>query len=808
MSDQPKPKRKKTKKKLNILRLSLVVIIFLMLACAGSAAGLIVYSVKDMPAWDPSALNLNLPTIIYDKDKKEVARIYVENRELVQLEQVPTSVKDAILATEDIRFYQHKGIDIKRIGGALIADIKAGRAEQGASTITQQLVKRAFLTPEKKLERKIQEAFLAIKLERKYTKDQIFEMYLNQIYYGGGAYGIQSAAQVYFGKPVKDLYLEEAALLAGLPKAPSYYDPYKNPEAALKRRNLVLDNMVRFELISVAEADAAKAKEVKLSGSKPSANKTYKFPYFVDYVTDILIDKYGEDKVYKEGLEVYTTLDPEIQTFGEQAMADPKNFPKAKYDKNGVVQPQAAAVVLDPHTGYVKAILGGRDHKQKRQFNRATDALRQPGSTFKPIADYGPAIENGDAPATVVEDAPLKIGSKTFKNYNNKYAGLVTYRTAVSRSLNIPAVKVLKETGIDKGMDLAKKLGITTLVASSANPKQNDENLSLALGGITYGVKPLELAGAYGAFANEGIFVQPTAITKVTDRDGNIIDEFKSEKTVAMKKTTAFLVTSMLQSVVKDPGGTGSSVRMGSRPVAGKTGTTSDDKDAWFAGYTPELVTVVWMGHDEPTGMSGVYGGTYPAKIWKHIMSNALKDAPIKQFAKPAGLVTATVCSQSGLLPGVDCPEEHKISDLFAKGTVPKEVCENHALVEVCAETNQLPTPGCPDIVTRSFTKGREPAETCTIHQGTVKPYGTPICIDPRHGGIMHQAIIAGANTTGGCPPELIQYLDFPQGEEPNTYCPLPEHQLIPKPDEQPSLPQLNNNDSERLDKPKKPKND
>lgn len=793
MSDQQRPKRKKSKRKLNFLRLSLVVLMFLMLAGAGSAGGYVMYSVKDMPAWDPSALELNLPTIIYDKDNKEIARIYVENRELVQLEQVPASVKDAILATEDIRFYQHKGIDIKRIGGALIADIKAGRAEQGASTITQQLIKRAFLTPEKKLERKIQEAFLAIQLERKYTKDQIFEMYLNQIYYGGGAYGIQSASQIFFGKPVKDLTLEESALLAGLPRAPSYYDPFKNPEAAVKRRNLVIDNMLRYELISATEAEAAKAAELKLSSSKPAQNKNYKFPYFVDYVTDFIIDKYGEDKVYKEGLAVYTTLDPKIQALAEEAMADPKNFPKAKYDENGVVQPQAATVVLDPHTGYVKAIVGGRDHKQKRQFNRATDALRQPGSTFKPIADYGPAIENGDAPATVVKDEPLKIGSKTFKNYNGKYAGFVTYRTAVLKSMNIPAIKVLRDTGIEKGLKFAQKVGITTLVTSADNSSRNDENLSMALGGITYGVKPLELAGAYGAFANEGVFVQPTAITKVTDRDGSVIDKFEAKKTVAMKKTTAYLVTSMLQSVVTAPGGTGSSARLGSRPVAGKTGTTSDDKDAWFAGYTPELVTVVWMGHDNPKEMFGVYGGKYPAMIWKHIMKNALEDAPVKKFPKPAGLVSATVCSQSGLLPGENCPEEHRISDLFAKGTVPKEVCDNHTLMEVCAETNQLPAAGCPDKVIRSFTKGEEPTETCTIHTGAAPPpSGIPVCIDPRHGGIIYRAMTAGPNDMGGCPPDMIQYLDFPSGQEPNTYCPIPEHQVVSNPAEQPSMPRLN----------------
>lgn len=802
MPRERKPRRKTTRK-LNILRLSLVVGIFITLVFTGSALGFVMYSVQDMPAWDPAALEPNLPTYILDKDGNEIARIYVENRDLVEIKEIPENVQNAFLAIEDIRFYQHRGLDLKRIAGALVADIKAGRAAQGASTITQQLVKRAFLTPEKKLERKIQEAALAIQLERKYTKDQILEMYLNQIYFGKGAYGIKSAARIYFGKDVDKLTLQEAALLAGLPKAPSYYDPYKNPEAAVKRRNIVIENMARYDIITREEADTAKAAELKLSGTKDEVSAKYKYPYFVDYVTDILLDRYGEDKVYKGGLEVHTTLDPEIQTFAEEAMADPKNFPKSKPDKNGIDQPQAAAVVLDPHTGYIKAIVGGRDHKQKRQFNRATDALRQPGSAFKPIVAYGPAVENGAAPATVLKDEPFKIGSKEFKNYDDKFHGLVTYRTSVLKSHNIPALKVLQEIGVEKGIKFAEKLGITSLVDRDDDPKRNDENLSLALGGITKGVSPLDLAGAYGAFANEGVFVESVAITKVKDRNGNLLDQHKPQKTIAMKKTTAYMVTSILQSVVTSGTGTGAS--LSSRPVAGKTGTTSDDKDAWFAGFTPELVTVVWMGHDEPTKMNGVYGGKYPARIWRQIMSKALKDTPVKEFPQPEGIVWGTVCSKSGNLPSDECPEEHLVKDIFAKGTLPKEVCDIHIPVEVCTESNQIPTEYCPDRTVRSFVEGEEPTEACTLHNSNTQSYRTPVCDDPRHGGILYAAIVAGPDRQGGCPPESVRYIDFPSGQAPTAYCYISEHQLQPRVPANPNSPDRSPPSSPRVQKPKKP---
>lgn len=774
MSEERRPRRRRKVRKINYLRLLLVSGLLIFMVFVGSALGLILYSTKGMPAWNPTALQPNLPSFLYDKDGNEVTKIYVENRVPIEFEKVPDTVKSAFLAIEDVRFYEHNGLDVKRILGAFVADIKAGYKAQGASTITQQLVKRAFLNPDKTFKRKIQEAILSIQIERKFTKNEIFEMYLNQIYFGEGAYGLQSAANVYFGIKAEELNLQEAALLASLPKAPNSYDPYKDIAAATRRRNIVLDSMAKYGFITGAQADTAKAQDIILTGTRANELGTYKFPYFVDYITELLIAKYGEDKVYKGGLKVYTTLDPKIQTAAEEVLASSKYFPKAKRDSKGLVQPQAAVVVIDQHTGFIKSIVGGRDHTQRRQFNRATDAVRQPGSAFKPVIDYGPAIEKGKSPADVVDDAPTKFGSKEFKNYDGQFHGIVTYRKAIINSYNIPAVKILKETGISKAIAFARKLGIKTLV------NEQDENLSVGLGGLTKGVKPLELAGAYGAFANNGVWVEPTAITRIEDRDGNIIDDFKPKKTIAMKQTTAYIMTDMMESAVKY--GTGNAASLGGRPVAGKTGTTSDYKDAWFAGYTPELTAVVWMGHDEPTPMRGVTGGTYPARIWKAIMSKALKDKPVKDFDKPDGIVSATVCSASGDKPSDICPEDALVTDIFAKGTVPSKICDVHVLIKVCAESDQLPTDKCPTVITKAFVKGKEPTQTCTLHGGNaVKQDGTPVCTDPQHGGIFYKALVPGPDQEGGCPPDMVKYEQFSPEQEPTAYCTIPEHQIRPK---------------------------
>ncbi len=782
--NKPTPTKKKTRKrkKLNMVRFLVVIFVVTCLVFVGCVAGVVMASMKDVPAWNPKALEPSLPTVICDNAGNEITKIYIENREPVKIQQVPEVVKDAFLAIEDVRFYDHKGIDLRRIAGAAIADLKEGRAAQGASTITQQLVKKAFLSPEKAIKRKIQEAVLAIKLEREYTKDEIFEMYLNQIYFGHGAYGIQSAARIYFGKDVKSLNVEEAAMLAGLPQAPSAYDPYRNPERAKKRRNIVLDSMAKYDFINATTAEQKQQQDIVLKPAPEKKNATYPYPYFVDYVSDQLFKKYGENRVFKGGLKVYTTLDPKIQTIAEKAVANSKNYPKSKADKKGLLQPQAAVVVLDPHTGFIKAIVGGRDHSQKLQFNRATDAKRQPGSSFKPIIAYAPAIEEGHGAGSVVVDEPVKYGKWAPENSDGKFRGPITLREAITSSVNVVAIKLLQETGITKAVNFAKRLGITSLT-------EGDNNLAIALGGLQYGVTPLELASAYGALDNNGVYVEPLAITKVEDRYGKVIDEFKPKRKAAMKQSTAFIVTDMMKSVVRS--GTGTRASLGSRPVAGKTGTTNEGKDIWFAGFTSELVGVVWIGHDEPKPMPRIYGGIYPAKMWKEIMSQALKGTEVKEFEKPAGVVRVSICSRSGKRPSSSCPQSEITSDWFPKGKAPGGVCSIHVQVEVCADSGLLPTDNCPNKVMRSFIKRDAahtnstldcyvPTQKCNIHGPGTKVYS--LCNDPANAAKKYLANIPGPGQEGGCPSDTIIKEAPKTGQSPPMeHCPLPDHQVKTK---------------------------
>lgn len=720
--------RKKKKRKLNVVRLIIVIIALLAVLGGGAAFGMVVYSLQGLPTWDPAALDPSNATEIYDKDGNLITQLGKEKRALVRIQDVPPVIKKAVLAAEDVRFYQHHGVDLRAIGRAAWADITGGGLSQGGSTITQQLVKNSFLSRDKTIKRKIQEAFLAIQVERHFTKDEIFEFYLNQNYFGEGAYGIEMASRTYFGKSVSELQLDEAALLAGLLKAPSAYSPFQDPDAAIARRNIVLDLMAKYGFVSPVEAAAAKAKPLNLNTQKPS-NETYPYPYFVDYVTDQLVNRYGEAQVFREGLKVYTTLDPKIQKAAEAAMAKSANFPTAKRDKNGVLQPQAALVVLDPHNGHIKAIVGGREHTQLRQWNRATRTTRQPGSAFKPIIAYGPGIEYlGMSPATVIDDIPLKYPKWEPKNYDGVYRGLITIRTAVSLSVNMVAVKVLEKVSTGPAADFARKLGINTLL-----PEQ--EGLAMALGGLTKGVTPLQMAAAYGAFANQGVYVEPTAISHVEDAQGNLIEKFEPAKHRAMKPTTAWLVTDMLRTVVQQ--GTGTRAQLGSRPVAGKTGTTDQRENNWFVGYTPELSCAVWMGYDDATISlpRGCYGGTYTAQIWKDVMSKALEGVPVRAFPRPGGIVSATVDSKSGLLPGPLTPPEHLVTDYFVEGTVPTELDNTHVLAEICPVSGLLAGEYCPERVAqvrvntgyvvppyvKDFAE-RLPTKTCDVH-GLGTPY-------------------------------------------------------------------------------------
>ncbi|WP_416181686.1 transglycosylase domain-containing protein [Acidaminococcus timonensis] len=538
-----------------------------------------------------------------------------EDRIPVTLDKTPKKLQHAFLAAEDIRFYEHGGIDFRGIGRAIYTYIRWGEV-QGGSTITQQLAKNYFLTQEQTLSRKLHEAFIALQIEQKYTKNEILEMYMNQIYFGQGAYGVETAANTYFGKHVQDLDLAQCAMIAGIPKSPNYYSPLSNPKAAKERQKTVLEQMTKYGFITKEQADEAYAEPLtyKSLNESPGSKK-----YFIDYVIQLLVDKFGPDAVYKQGLKVYTTLDPDMQKAAETAAA---RTPTYYTDSNKLKQPQSSIVAVDPKTGYIKAMIGGRGTDQ---FNRAVMAERQPGSAFKPFV-YMNAFEQGATPSDTVEDSPIP-GSWNPQNYDRSFHGTITYRTALTYSYNVPAVKVAMKYGPEKVAKLAKKFGITTLV-------DDDDNAVIALGGLTHGVTPLEMAGAYAGIANMGKFNKPTPIIKILDRNGKVLYEHKTNPTQVVKPETAYMMISMMEDVMTRGTGRGAAIN---RPCAGKSGTTSDYHDAWFVGFTPDLACAVWIGDDNNDSLGGMTGGGEPATLWRTFMSNALADTPASDFDKPDG---------------------------------------------------------------------------------------------------------------------------------------------------------------------------
>lgn len=556
---------------------------------------------------------------IYDINGNELANVHAEqNRVPVKISQVPEHLKDAFIAVEDVRFYEHSGVDPKGIMRAVFANITNKGVAEGGSTITQQLAKNAYLTQDRTYKRKIQEVFLALQLERKYTKDEILELYLNQIYFGQGAYGVQAAAKTYFGKDVKDLDLNECAMLAGIPKSPNYFSPLNNLQAAQERKAVVLDQMAKYGYISASTAAKTKAENMNLV--KPQKQDTGGLAsYFIDYVTQQMIEKYGADAVYQEGLKIYTTLDVDMQKAAEAAM---QNLPVHSTDGSGNKQPQAALVAIEPSTGYIKAMVGGRGTDQ---FNRATMAERQPGSSFKPFV-FAAALENGLTPSSTVEDKPINIGGWQPQNYSRNFNGTVTMRYVAEQSLNVPTIRIAQEVGMEKIIYLAEKMGISTFVKEG---RANDMNYAVSIGGMTKGVTPLEMTSAYGTFANDGVHVEPVAIVKVLNQKGEVLEEANPKSEQVLKKSTANNLTSMLMGVIARGTGTGANI---GRPAAGKTGTTDNYQDAWFVGYVPDLVAGVWVGCDDNARMGSMTGGTTPATIWKAFMSKVVQTMPNKNF--------------------------------------------------------------------------------------------------------------------------------------------------------------------------------
>ncbi|MBI5190125.1 MAG: PBP1A family penicillin-binding protein [Nitrospirae bacterium] len=593
---------------------------------AGIGIGVVAVQTGDLPEitgleeYRPSAT-----TRLFADDGELIAEFYMENRTLVTLDRVPPHVVNAFLAAEDPRFYRHSGIDLIGISRAMFKNIKAGRIVQGGSTITQQLAKMLFLEPDRTYARKLNELVLALQIERRYSKDEILNIYLNQVYLGSGAYGVEAAANTFFGKSVDQLTLAEGALIAGLPPAPSRYSPLRNPEVAVKRRRHVLGRMVSEGFITKAEMDAADRLPLALSGGRFVSARA---PYFVEYVRQYLDEKYGTTALYGGGLNVYTTLNLPMQTSAEAAMRKRLAEVYQRHPREGK-EIQGALLALEPHTGHIKAMVGGTDFSRS-QFNRCTQAYRQPGSSFKPIV-FAAALDKGYRPDDVVLDAPVSYPGATAGkrwrplNYDKKFAGPVSLRRALARSINVVAVKLLDDVGIDTAISYARQLGIE----SPLSPY-----LPLALGASD--VTLAEITGAYAAFDNFGIYIEPNAIEVITDRTGRVLEDNNPVTRQAVSPATAAAMTDLLTGVIQH--GTGWQARELKRPVAGKTGTTSDYKDAWFVGYLPSMVCGVWVGYDDHKMIGAKETGASAAlPIWLDFMKEYVEKlaVPVEEFPEP-----------------------------------------------------------------------------------------------------------------------------------------------------------------------------
>lgn len=659
----PRRRAKKAKKAGPLRRIRLFIALCLVVF-AGLGFGYIFAAYQSLPAVGNN-MRPAVSSQVFDSHGRLITTLHSDqNRLPIDINKVPQNLQNAFIAAEDNRFYEHIGIDPIGIFRAIFANLTNRGIAQGGSTITQQLAKNAFLSQEQTLKRKIQEAMLALEIEHKYSKKEILEMYMNQIYFGQGAYGIQTAAKTYFNKDVNELTLTQCAMLAGLPKSPNYYSPFNNLNEAKKRKNVVLDQMVKYGYVSAAEAEDAKNQDLGLSKSHQS-KEADEYASFIDYVSQQVAKKYGDDALYKEGLKIYTTMDVDKQHAAVRAM---RNLPNNYTDENGLTQPQAAIVSIDPKTGHILAMVGGRGQDS---FNRASMAVRQPGSAFKPFV-YLTALQHDMTPDTTMDDQPVTYGSWSPKNAGGSYSGTMTLSDALAHSVNTIAVQLADRVGTKNIIANAKKMGITTLDAK-------DDNLAMALGGLTKGVTPLEMASAYGTFSNKGVHVKPTAIVKILDRNGNVLEdastlEKEETKTRVMSEREAYEMTTMLEGVIDH--GTGTAAAIG-RPAAGKTGTTDDNKDAWFVGYTPDIVTAVWIGDDTGSHSLGeIYGGTIPAEIWKDYMSSATSDESGGDFSAPSGMERrkeTTSSSSSSNSVHSDDREEPKKKSATTEKTTTKE---------------------------------------------------------------------------------------------------------------------------------------
>ena len=659
-----------------------------------------------------------LSTKIYDRNGTLIYELFTEKRRLTPLNEIPENLKKAVIATEDTNFYFHYGFSPRGIIRALINNtfFRKSRGIQGGSTLTQQLSKTIFLTKERTISRKIKELIMSIQLERNFSKDEILELYLNQIYFGNGAYGIDAASKIYFSKSPQELTLAEAALLAGLVKAPNYYSPFKNPEQAKKRRKTVLDRMLTVGFIY--ENDYKNALNETIPTEKPPIASNI-CPYFVEYVRLQLEPVFGEDMIYRGGLSVYTTLDADYQKAAEAALEsnlseiekDPAFVSNLARQQKSSSTIQGAILATDVKTGGILAMVGGRDFKTS-QFNRATQAMRQPGSSFKPII-YTAALESGFKATSILEDTPLVylndgrdwyLASKTTdflltldhktlsdpmkvwvpQNYKNKYHGLVSFRQALEQSMNSVSIRILETVTPPKAIDYARRMGITSPLINT---------LSLALGSSD--VTLYEMVRAFGTLANYGIKTKPYAVIKVEDRDGRILLENLPEEEETLSAATCFVITHIMKGVLER--GTAQNAKISGLEAAGKTGTTNDNTDAWFIGYTSSVVCGVWVGFDDKTRIGyGMTGGRVSAPIWRDFFQKIISAGKIELptfFPVPKGVVLAGIDPTTGML--ATGGESGSFVEAFLAGTEPKQTYQAQA-----PQTEEKPTPRISDIKT------------------------------------------------------------------------------------------------------------
>lgn len=733
-------KKKKSKKR--IFKNIFIVFLIMVLLVTAAGIGATIKIISSAPEIDMNILdNLKQSSKFYDKDGNYIVNRHGgENRSIVSIKQIPVHLQNAYIAIEDERFYKHHGIDFKRIFGAIFANIKSGSKSQGGSTITQQLIKNYALTQKKSYVRKIQEMYLATQLERKLSKQQILEAYLNTIYLGPNVYGVQEASQYYFGKDVEDVTIAEAAFIAAVTQNPGIYNPYseknkKNPDNYLNRQRTVLKNMLKLGSISEDEYKQALNEDIVTELNKPKtrvSSNYMKYQWFVEaaikQISDDLAEKLGIDetearqRLISGGYNIYLTIDTKLQEKAQEIINNDNYFKgitpvyKNNIDtsKLQIKNPQSAAVVMDVN-GEVRAIIGGRGDLGAGAFNFAYDGVRPPGSSIKPLSVYAPTIENKIVtPATVINDSKddeeaneIFNKAKWFpSNYDHRYSGPITIRYALQESKNTIAAKLLYRLGIKTSFDYVKnKFGLSTVLPSGAN---NDYGYApLALGQLTEGARPIEMAAAYTAFVNNGIRTEPILYTKVEDRSGNIILEKKPAQVKAISPQTAYVMNELMQNVVKN--GTARAANLGAMPAGGKTGTTSDNVDGWFVGFTPYYTCAVWIG---PSGENGAdiktFRGLSSAKatpIWKAIMLEAHRGLKIKGFDKPSGITTATICKDSGKLATDSCI--NKVTEIFIEGTEPTEYCDIHT----------APVVPVPDNPTEQNNDGTQNNQTDTQNQ-------------------------------------------------------------------------------------------